>query len=356
MSKFKLLSNLYGRSMPGLTYWQLMRTIWAFLLGKERIPNQRWLYVEITNVCNLKCRFCAYPKVEKSISRKITSQQDFVHNIRQAQIAGIDHFGLTPTIGDVFVDRKFTDKLEFLERDHGVVAYRFTTNLILPSAAVVKTLFSLRKLQILGISVYGHNEETFRLMTGGNANAYARLLKNLHTLLDADEVTPRINIGLRTRSTFPGVAYSDSTLSNMIYAICKKHKNVEVDANQWYDNWAGMISADDVSGLDIHVPEETEMPKIGPCNFLFHKNLLTTDGDVLACACRDVNRELKIGNVSDHGLDTILSDRNPALQKMIDEQMTGDFGDVCKSCTAYQSIYDVRRTGISLKDWRKATN
>ena len=65
---------------------------------------------------------------------------------------------------------------------------------------------------------------------------------------------------------------------------------------------------------------------------------------------------LKIGNVSDHRLDTILSDRNPALQKMIDEQMTGDFGDVCKSCTAYQSIYDVRRTGISLKDWRKSTN
>ena len=88
------------RPTVGHTYLQFLRTLWAFVNCQERIPELRWLYVEVTNVCNLKCKFCAYPKVEKTISRSITSQATFIDTIDQALDTGIKRFAMIRPISE----------------------------------------------------------------------------------------------------------------------------------------------------------------------------------------------------------------------------------------------------------------
>lgn len=350
-----MLKELFRRKL------RLGRTMglreYALILGRRlfqsaRLPLQRWIYIEVTRVCNLKCKFCAYPKVAAQGSREVLGQSDFAKRITQAVAAGFSRIGLTPTVGDVFVDKGFMSKLQYLEDAEDVDAYRFTTNLILPNQNDVMKLFSLRKLQILGISVYGHNEETFRQLTKANVNAYQRLLKNLEVLSEIDTLKFRVSVGLRTTKSFIGIYQDNSAMSIMLRNLIKRHANVTVNCNEWYDNWGGLISQKDVEGIDIEIPSESEVPKAGVCSLIFHKNLVAANGDVIACACRDVHGELKIGNSNRGGLSDILSSNNKTLVALVKRQEAGDFPSVCRSCTAYSSIYaQSNQHGFRLSDW-----
>ena len=310
--------------------------------NKTYIPETRWLYIEITSTCNLNCRFCAYPKVKSSLPKDILSTNEFEERVNAAVEAGITHFGLTPTVGDVFVDPHFVDKLDFLEQHRDVRAYRFTTNLILPSPQQLEYVLSMKKLDILGISIYGHTEKLFSSFAKGNANAYRRLTHNLKVVRDANDLPNSINIGLRTEEAMPGYYPGQSHLVDLLIAIGTKHNNVNLSLNKWYDNWAGIITQDDVNDLGISVPPESQTPKYGPCNLLFHKNMVTVDGRILGCACRDVRGELEIGNIDKDRLADVLDPSTSKLATIISQQNSNIFNQVCHSCTAYKSIYDPR--------------
>lgn len=337
------LSFLYQQlTAPHLTRsvsdW--LRLCISLARNNKYIPKTRWLYIEVTSTCNLNCRFCAYPKVKSNLPRDILSTNDFVERINAATEAGITHFGLTPTVGDVFVDRHFIDKLAFLEQHRNVKAYRFTTNLILPSVEQLEYVLSAKKLDILGISIYGHTRRLFASFAKGNANAYRRLTDNLQIIHDATHLPNSINIGLRTEQAMPGYYPGQSQLVDLLLAIGVKHNKVNLSLNKWYDNWAGIITQDDVNDLGISVPPESQTPKYGPCNLLFHKNMVTVDGRILGCACRDVHGELEIGNIKNDKLADVLDPSTSKLATIISQQNSNRFNQVCHSCTAYKSIYD----------------
>src|SRR5262249_31491774 len=75
-------------------------------------------------------------------------------------------------------------------------------------------------------------------------------------------------------------------------------------------------------------------------------------GVVNACACRDVDASLQIGDVRTTPLADILSPENPRYMAIIDEQQRGEFRPICRSCDFYKSIYHhrshYRRAGIAV--------
>jgi hypothetical protein len=82
-------------------------------------------------------------------------------------------------------------------------------------------------------------------------------------------------------------------------------------------------------------------------------------GIVNACACRDVNTVLAIGDVNEQPLRDIVSTGNPVYMDLIDEQMRGEFRPVCQSCDFYKSIFHrparqlrQRRAGQSLAAYK----
>ena len=65
-----------------------------------------------------------------------------------------------------------------------------------------------------------------------------------------------------------------------------------------------------------------------------------SDGTVNACACRDVNATLKIGNINNQKLKDIVSpNKNKTYKELIDNQQMGKFNPICTSCDYYKSIY-----------------
>ena len=83
------------------------------------------------------------------------------------------------------------------------------------------------------------------------------------------------------------------------------------------------------------------------------------DGRGNACACRDVDGTLELGNIHEQPLAKILSPQNPRYMDLIERQQNGNFDAVCRSCTAYQSIYGLqnpfapRRKRVTLEQFMK---
>ena len=67
--------------------------------------------------------------------------------------------------------------------------------------------------------------------------------------------------------------------------------------------------------------------------------MIGANGLVNACACRDANFTLAIGDLNKNKLNEIINIKNKKYKDLIDRQEKNDFPDVCKSCDFYRSIY-----------------
>lgn len=317
-------------------------------LGRQFIPRERSLFhIETSSACNLKCRFCAYTK--KSTPTVGMSYDKFVDTVHQALDLGYSRFELTPCTGDVFMDRSLMRKLEHLERNRRVAGYEFFTNLTIPKPDTVEQLADLRKLDHLTVSVYGHDADSFIAITLGTEKLYSRLIANLEALLRVNHrASYGLSIGLRTSRRRTGA--SDSALLALIERLRKT--GAEVRSSRSYNNWGGFISQRDVEGLDMQIKSTAGEYKRGACEKLLTSVQVTATGIVNACACRDADATLRIGNVNSTPLAEILSPENADYMAIIEEQQRGEFRPICRSCDFYKSIYHhrthYRREGISV--------
>ena len=306
------------------------------LLGREFIPADLGPFnIETTGACNLKCRFCAYEK--KSSPKVSMANETFADVVDQAIGIGFDRFHLTPCTGDVFMDRRFFHKLVYLDEHPKVRAYNFFSNLTIPTPEQLLRLMDLKKFDRLTISVYGHDEASFVAITKSTPKIYRRLLANLETILANHGRWPfRVSIG--HRSSFDAMKNVSSDLMQRLARF--REAGVPVHASHGvYNNWGGYITNEDVAGLDMRVAPADEAAKAGPCVKLFDSVQVMATGVVNACACRDVDATLAIGNVASQPLAAIIHARNGAYRQIIDEQQAGNFRKVCASCDFYRSIY-----------------
>ena len=88
-----------------------------YILKIQKIPDiLNNIYIENTSKCNLKCRFCAYDKRDlKNVPYETMPQAIFEDFVNQSLEIGYKNIGLTPTTGDVFMDKDLFSKINYLE-------------------------------------------------------------------------------------------------------------------------------------------------------------------------------------------------------------------------------------------------
>jgi len=146
----------------------------------------------------------------------------------------------------------------------------------------------------------------------------------------------KIEIGLRTIGNF-----SFEKCNSELCLILKKYSqsSIPVFITNQYNNWGGLIEQNDVKDLGILLSDEDELYKKGACSLIFYKNIVLSDGRINACACRDVNASMVIGDLKKHSFNDIFSYENKKFINLIKSQNNGDFSHICKSCDMYRSIH-----------------
>ncbi len=312
------------------------------LRGRAYVPDpQRRLAIEPVSFCNLKCRFCSYPK--NVHPRTVMPLDLFQTCVDQAAALGIRSIPLTPINGDVFMDKRILEKFRYLEDHPGIRDFLFYTNFIGISAAAIDTVLSFNKLSFLEISVYGHDEQSFCAITGSGAAQFRRLLDNLDTLvrqLRGRDRSPTITLGIRTGRRIRPDRDMDVTLRARIEEL--RALGVTPGIYSEVDDWGGLISNDDVRDIDMDLIDARFTYKKGPCSLPFDTVQITASGRVNACACRDPSGSLFLGDIGQQSLSEILGWGNRNWRRLIENQMDGVFEGACRGCSFYRSVYDKR--------------
>ena len=326
------------------------------LFKNEFIPNPKeHLYVEVTNICNLRCKFCGYSKSLRT-KKLIMSNETFYNIIEQATKFGFDTFGLTPIVGEVFVDKNFMDKIKFLEEHPKVKKYSFFTNFTLVNEKIIDELIKTKKIEELYISLYGHDLNTFVTITRSNKKAYEELNSNLKYLLEkSNNLNFKLSFGLRTDRLFNKIEDCESDLCKVLRSLLFRTKS-EIQILKSFNTWGGLITQDDIKGIDMIINDPSKFYKNGACSLIFYKNQVMVNGKINACACRDIHATLKIGDLNTQNFEDIYSIRNSDYIELIKNQQNRNFNSICTYCDFYRSIYknyDVyqkyQKKSISLK-------
>ncbi len=330
------------------------------LIGRSFVESFSFFSFEIAGICNLACRFCAYPK--KEIGKSVMSLETFSALLEQSLDLGYRDVGLTPMTGEVFMDKNIIEKMEVLEKNPRVRSFWFYSNFILVDEEKINRMSKMRKIgPEFYISLYGHNQAMFCKVTNRPEKQYWRLIDNLNYLADvAPEFDCIIDVGIRTSASFfwkpePGNTDEPNPLLRAINRVME-NRNCRYSGNVIrYDSWGGWVSQEDVEGLDMKVVDAAgaKTPKVGACALIFDRPIIFADGRVNACHCRGMDRSLVIGDVHNSSLSEIFSLNNKQFTALIDRQQKGDFPTACHDCSMYRSIYrSLKRTPtISIEEY-----
>lgn len=309
----------------------------------RRLP--RGLHVEGTNICNARCVFCAYPQMER---RKVTmSMEDFRRVVADYVAMGGRSVSLTPIVGDPFVDKHLFERLDHLMGLPEVRGISFYTNAILMDRGKIERLMAYAGKLHVHVSWGGFDEETWNTIMGVPKFQEAR-----------DAVLAFLEVKERTASPIPftlALRCPDSACTGPLWETLDAHRKrglVEIAPMPDYDSWAGKITPTALEAVGLR--PRTMPHKKGPCELLFTKPVVLANGDVNACACRDVEAELVVGNVHDQPLSKIWA--GPEIDALIERHERGDYPDVCKRCTYFVSVYNSRKSRTFAKDGQPSGN
>lgn len=314
------------------------------LLEKQRgLP--RGLHIEGTNICNAKCTFCAYPQMERP---KQTMPMDQFRRVIDEYVAmGGKYVSLTPIVGDPFVDPHIFERLDDLYRRPEIEGFYFYTNAILMKPEVSERLLAYSDKLKVFISMGGFDRETYKAIMG--VDQYDRVRRHIEALV---EIKRKANspIGVTISIRCP----KSKCYRALWHSICNWQSQGLI-ALEWpyfgFDSWAGKIKAEDLRKVGL---EPMQAPyKRGACELLYLRPVVLANGKINACACRDVEAQLIVGDIKDSTLAEVWEGKG--IDDIIERHERGDFPEVCKQCTWYVSVYNQRRTTVlkPLLNWRE---
>lgn len=309
----------------------------------RRIP--RGLHVEGTNICNAACVFCAYPQMERK--KQTLSMEDFTRVVGEYLAMGGHHVSLTPIVGDPFVDKHVFERLDHLMALDAVTGISFYTNAILMTREKSERLMRYASKLHVHVSWGGFDRDTWNTIMGVAKFEQAR-----------DAVLAFIDIKRLTKTPIAftlALRCPDSNCTGALWEeldTAREEGLVEIAGMPDYDSWAGAIAPEELIKVGL---SPRKMPyKKGACELLFTKPVVLASGDVNACACRDVEAELIVGNVNDEPLSKIWAGRK--IDDIIEAHERGDYPDVCRRCTYFVSVYNSRRSRTFDRDGKLAGN
>jgi MoaA/NifB/PqqE/SkfB family radical SAM enzyme len=312
------------------------------LAGRTFVPDpRRAIFIETSGRCNLACRFCAYAKTKPG---GFMAPELFERAAREAVDLGFRNIYLTPMLGEFFADPDAFARMEHLQGLDGIETFSFFTNFIMIRAEDVPRLPAFGKLREIFISLYGFDAASFELTAQKPARQLEKLTANLHALADAlDGGSPklRVHFNLRTVRRDSDFFEADGPFVEAVRRLCDGH-GASLHEDVEYDSWGGTIGAEDVAPLGIRLTDGNRLFMHGTCTKVFGEVQIKASGEIHACACRDMDGSLVIGDLRDASLGDILSWQNSRYRTLIEDQMKGRFSDNCRSCSSYRSVHDHR--------------
>lgn len=319
------------------------RSVQKVLESTRELPQN--LHLEGTNICNAKCVFCAYPQMERAKDTMPMAQ--FRRIIDEYVAMGGKYVSLTPIVGDPFVDRYLFERLDDLYQRSQIQGFDFYTNGILMKPHISEKLLEYGDKLHVQVSWGGFDRSTYHAIMG--VDHFELVRRNIDAFIEAKRKSGssmRFSLALRC---------PPSNWTGAFWERCQRYIAeglLDLQKVVMFDSWAGKVNSEALRAVGL----EAVLPpyKRGACELLYRKPVILANGKVNACACRDVEAELIIGDLNESSLTEIWT--GTAIDDLIDRHERGDFPDVCRRCTWYTSIYNPRKYNARINKTALALN
>jgi len=306
------------------------------LFAHRQMDPSGYLVTGVTNICNAKCTFCAYPKVvaNKTLQTGVMSFEVFKKAADEWAALGGQSLDLTPVVGDPLVDPGILEKVDYAVNRAGLKDVYLTTNAIL-----INRNDAYKKLIDLGIaavyiSTQGASKAVYEKIYG--VKHYDEAMSGIRNLMayNRSKGEPaRIVVRFRNHEKPSEIIRSPDFKKNIQPFLSERVRiNYTVD----FDNWGGTIKPEDMSGF-MRMRKLPPMLNV-PCKNLFNF-AVRHDGKVRLCGCRltqSDNDDLVVGNIREKTLGEI--SRSDEAWSVIKGFYTGKRPETCVECTFYQPI------------------
>ena len=309
-----------------------LRHTMLYLAGLRGTPE--WLYLELTNICNANCVFCAYRYDRR---KKSVMSSDLVRSAADAYAAmNGRNVGLTPLYGELFVDRRAMEKIAHTRSKGFSHIHTYTNASLLHKFGVDNILRS--GLTELRLSLAPFDEEAYQKIFRFRGKVYRQLIENVRNLLIAFRATPdktvkSLHLEFRSdRSLAECAALPDYQIHVAPYLS----ENIFVSAMTHFDSWSEAIKPSDmVPGMTLLDGKSMGRKRL-PCHRMFAVQVLD-DGTIRQCGCRvdtfAKTDELVIGHLSQTTIAKAFNSRRAKANVM--SFINGRLLDVCHKCAWY---------------------
>ena len=284
------------------------------------------LKIEITNICNSRCKFCAYTKMTRP---KVNMDEATFNKVVDDYIAiGGGDVVFSPVVGDVLMNRNCIKYVKKLKETPGITGIWLFTNLLaLASYTEEEIGILLDSIDCLGVST-GANREDYKKSFG--VDGFEFFLQGVECLVrykNSKEAAPAFYFSGRAMKFKPEV---DSRLTDMYSKLC----SVPMTWIPEYYDWSGNVE---------NFGQEQPLVKVdrtGIKHTVCIQGLLAatvfSNGDVGFCQCSDVHAQMIIGNISKNSLADILS--GGKRKQYLDAFENGKTHPHCAKCGFYSPL------------------
>lgn len=284
------------------------------------------LTIEVTNICNANCRFCAYRHQKRA--KGIMPDELFKYAMHRYAEAGGGILNLTPVVGDPLVDPNLIHKIRFAKQMKEITYVFLYTNLIGLDGFEPRELLS-SGLNAINVSTCLGGKEMYARIFG--VDRYDSVMQNLEALLRENR---RLNnpakVAIHVRADKP----HKRVRSNPVYRrIVRRYGRGVCHIDDQYDNWTGFIKEDDLPQHHTLTPLQNMSQ---PCSELYDGVITFLNGDVGICWRRDIEAKLVIGNIHDRSLTDIW--RGERLRTIRQEWAKGNIPTICRKCYCYTPL------------------
>lgn len=279
------------------------------------------IYIEITNICNLKCKFCP----ETTRKKENMSTEHFEEVIKKIQ----NHTKLVAlhVKGEPLLHCQIRDIIKILEKYN--LKANITTNgtLIKDKIDIIKKSKSVRQINF---SIHSINQ---------NENLNKQYLRNIFESVEELENTI-ISYRLWNMQTI-----EENDINNAIIKEIESYYNIvnlkeQLIQNNWVQIRKNLFINQDIEFTWPDINKE-KIIETGRCLALKEQIAILADGTVVPC-CLDNNGDIPLGNIFEETMEEILEkQKSKEIKKNFENGIITC--ELCKTCGFLQRLENKRK-------------
>lgn len=299
------------------------------------------LTVETVNICNNDCIICPYSAQTRRKGYMNIDMFDMI--LGQYSAIGGGALGLTPMVGEIFLDKKLEERLALIGHHPSITSVSAISNASMASLYADNHLSSiLDRLERLTISTYGLDRDEFQIMT--RKDGYEKFRASLVRLLRIGG-PEKIRISARQLIDRPQEQV-DRWISDIATDAGVTPDRIVFGTTLSYANWGHF---DTTTPLPHDATWTSEPVNSSQCALPLVSAQILVDGTTSFCGCANFDgvSELNIGNISETSLSDML--RSDRVKRLWNWEAYGT-PDFCKRCSFHTPVENLSSIPLAFAD------